>query len=244
MKKPTTIFFDLGNTLLYNRQLDDENIRIACRHGAEAFVRRGYPIRANDLAAAHFHNLTRYYAIRNSDYIEQSAELILVQTLEEFGFFNLPATDIQAAVQAFYAYTQSNWHLVDGAPALLSSLRKRRFRLGLISNASSTQDVMTLLKNHRLTEFFAAVVVSAAVGFRKPRPEIYAYALKKLNARAESSVMVGDTFIADILGAKEMGMKTVWATRYAKAGQVILPDFHADFNLDDITRLEEVLDLI
>lgn len=243
MKKPT-IFFDLGNTLLYNRQLDDENIQIACRHAADAFTRLGYQIRANDLAAAHFHNLTRYYAIRNSDYIEQSAEMILVQTLEEFGFSNLPAEDTHAAVQAFYAYTQSNWHLVDGVPDMLASLRKKNFPIGLISNASSVQDVLTLLKNHALTQYFDAVIVSAAVGFRKPRPEIYGYALKKMNARAETALMVGDTFIADILGAKEIGMKTVWATRYAKAEQVVLPDIHADFNLDDITRLEEVIELI
>ena len=56
--------------------------------------------------------------------------------------------------------------------------------------------------------------------------------------------MIGDTFIADILGAKRMGMRAVWATRYAKTDQVILPDVHADFLLDDITLLEEVLDLI
>ena len=243
MKKPT-LFFDLGNTLLYNRQLDDENIRIACRHAAEAFARLGYPIRANDLAAAHFHNLTRYYAIRNSDYIEQSAEVIFIQTLEEFGFFSLPTSDIHAAVQAFYAYTQSNWHLVAGVPALLASLREKEFPIGLISNASSVQDVLTLLKNHALTGYFDEVIVSAAVGFRKPRREIYDYALKKMNARADSSVMIGDTFIADILGAKQIGMKAVWATRYAKAGQVIIPDLHADFNLDDITRLEDVIELI
>ena len=243
MKEPT-LFFDLGNTLLYNRQLDDENIQIACRHAANAFTRLGYQIRANDLAAAHFHNLTRYYAIRNSDFIEQSAELILNQTLEEFGFFNLPAKDIQAAIRAFYAYTQSNWRLVDGVPSLLKSLRKDGYPLGLISNASSTGDVLTLLKNHRLMEYFAAIIVSADVGFRKPRREIYGCALKKLNARPESAVMIGDTFIADILGAKQIGMKAVWATRYAKAEQVVLPDIHADFNLDDITRLKEVIELI
>ena len=61
--KPMTLFFDLGNTLLYSLDPGDENIKIACVHAAAAFAELGYLIRPNDLAAAHYHNLTRYYAI-------------------------------------------------------------------------------------------------------------------------------------------------------------------------------------
>lgn len=242
--KPMTLFFDLGNTLLYSLDPGDENIKIACVHAAAAFAELGYLIRPNDLAAAHYHNLTRYYAIRDGDHIEHSAEQIFIQTLEEFGFTDLPAKDIHAAIQAFYAYTQSNWYLIDGIPELLGKLRQKGHTLGLISNASSIQDVLTQLQSHRLSDFFTSVNISAAIGFRKPRREIFEAALKNAGVEAGDAVMIGDTFIADILGAKRMGMRAVWATRYAKTDQVILPDVHADFLLDDITLLEEVLDLM
>ena len=139
---------------MYNRDPGDENIEIACVHAADAFAGLGYLIRPNDLAAAHYHNLTRYYAIRDGDHIEHSAEQIFIQTLEEFGFTDLPAKDIHTAIQAFYAYTQSSWYLIDGVPELLGALRREGHTLGLISNASSVQDVLTQLQSHRLSDFF------------------------------------------------------------------------------------------
>ena len=207
--EPLTLFFDLGNTLLYNRDPGDENIEIACVHAADAFAGLGYLIRPNDLAVAHYHNLIRYYAIRDGDHIEHSAEQIFIQTLEEFGFTDLPAKDIHTAIQAFYAYTQSSWYLIDGVPELLGALRREGHTLGLISNASSVQDVLTQLQSHRLSDFFTSVNISAAIGFRKPRREIFEAALKDVGAEAGNAVMIGDTFIADILGAKRMEMARV-----------------------------------
>ncbi|HEY9710559.1 MAG TPA: HAD family hydrolase, partial [Oculatellaceae cyanobacterium] len=45
---------------------------------------------------------------------------------------------------------------------------------------------------------------------RKPEPEIFYRALQKLRVTAEQSVFVGDHPTTDVLGAKNIGMKTVW----------------------------------
>lgn len=242
--KLETIFFDLGNTLLFNRYLNVDSIQTACHRSAEAFVSLGYRIREKDLAATHFYNLHRYYAFRDSDYIEQSAEVIFIQTLEAFGFTDVPIDHIRIAIGAFYTYTQSNWHLVPGVIAMMTTLHERNLRIGLISNASSTEDVMTLLETHGLTNYLDTITVSAEVGIRKPRIEIFEIAMQRTKARPQTSLMVGDTFIADILGAKEAGMRAVWATQYAKPGQAVPPGVRPDLELDEITRLPHVLDTL
>jgi putative hydrolase of the HAD superfamily len=84
---------------------------------------------------------------------------------------------------------------------------------------------MKLLETHGLDKFFDVVVVSAAVNKRKPSPEIFQQALKKLSVDAAETVFVGDTVDADIKGAKDMGMKTIFIERRAqKEAEQICPD--------------------
>ena len=47
------------------------------------------------------------------------------------------------------------------------------------------------------------------VGFKKPHPEIFIESLKTVNTTAEASIMIGDSFEADILGALSQGMQAI-----------------------------------
>ena len=55
----------------------------------------------------------------------------------------------------------------------------------------------------------AAAVVSAEVGFAKPRPEPFLAALRALGADPAECVFVGDNPAADVAGAAALGMRTV-----------------------------------
>ena len=57
---------------------------------------------------------------------------------------------------------------------------------------------------------FDCVVVSEAVGFRKPDKAIFKLACEKVNAAINTSVFIGDNPVADIKGAKDAGMMTVY----------------------------------
>mgnify|MGYP000138535621 CR=1 FL=1 len=48
------------------------------------------------------------------------------------------------------------------------------------------------------------------VGVKKPNPRIFHYAIDKANAVIEQSIMIGDSYEADILGAKNIGMDVVF----------------------------------
>ena len=99
--------------------------------------------------------------------------------------------------------------LFPSAMDLLQKLRGK-YRLGLITNASDKDTTWRVLRNLRLKDLFASIVISGEFGWRKPSPKIFNAALTELAVKPEYAVMVGDSFEADIIGANNLGMKTVY----------------------------------
>lgn len=58
----------------------------------------------------------------------------------------------------------------------------------------------------KLSLYFLGCISSANVGYEKPNPKIYEYALEKYN-KAKDIWMVGDSIIADVRGAENVGIK-------------------------------------
>jgi len=84
-----------------------------------------------------------------------------------------------------------------------------RYNLHIITNGFKEVQHKKL-ENSNLTKYFDRVIISEDVGFHKPAKQIYNYAMKKCKADYESSIMIGDSYDADIIGAKAVGMDTVW----------------------------------
>lgn len=61
-----------------------------------------------------------------------------------------------------------------------------------------------------IKDYFQTITSADEINIRKPHPEIYQYAFEKSDAQKENSVMIGDDWIADIVGAKEYGVKTIF----------------------------------
>jgi putative hydrolase of the HAD superfamily len=66
------------------------------------------------------------------------------------------------------------------------------------------------LKNTGLGNYFTHVFTSETIGFNKPHPEIFQWAINSVNARKKECIMVGDDFEVDILGAKSYGIDQVF----------------------------------
>ena len=118
---------------------------------------------------------------------------------------------------AVYATTQAHWLPDPHAHSVLARLRSAGYRLGIVSNAAHDDEVQTLVDRHRLRQYCDLVLTSAAAGIRKPNPRIFLLALEHREAAPAEALMVGDTLGADILGARNAGMRAVWVTRYAEA---------------------------
>jgi putative hydrolase of the HAD superfamily len=65
------------------------------------------------------------------------------------------------------------------------------------------------LENSGLDPYFDVILCSEEVGHNKPSLQIFQYALKKAGAKASDSVMIGDDFEVDIIGALNAGMQGI-----------------------------------
>jgi len=122
-----------------------------------------------------------------------------------------PAVDVAArdiydewsACQHFFMY--------DEVPDVLRQLRAAGLRIGLISN---TQRCLASFQSHfELEGLFDATLSSSDHGYMKPHPSIFEAALRQLDVVPEQAMMVGDSLLHDIVGARRMGMRAVLVSR-------------------------------
>lgn len=93
----------------------------------------------------------------------------------------------------------------------LNWLKDRGFRLASVTNRGySGPRFQEEMEELGLTQLFEHVAVSCDIGYMKPHPRLFQFALEQMGVAAEESVMVGDSLRADVEGAKTLGMTTVW----------------------------------
>jgi putative hydrolase of the HAD superfamily len=101
--------------------------------------------------------------------------------------------------------------LFPDVPATLAELARRGYRLGAITNRGyGGPKFWDEVREFGLHQAFEEIVVSCDVGYLKPHPRIYQYALERMRLEADECVMVGDSMRADVEGAKTLGMTAVW----------------------------------
>ncbi len=99
-------------------------------------------------------------------------------------------------------------HLFEGTLETLNYLQTK-YQLHIITNGfAEAQDKK--LTNSNIKHYFKTVTNSEMVGVKKPNPKIFNFALKSANATANESVMIGDSLEADIEGAQDIGMQTIF----------------------------------
>lgn len=93
----------------------------------------------------------------------------------------------------------------------LADLAKRGYRLASITNRGyGGPKFWDEVREFKLDQIFEEIVVSCDIGYLKPHPRIYQYALEKMRVEADECVMVGDSMRADVEGSKTLGMTAVW----------------------------------
>lgn len=121
---------------------------------------------------------------------------------------------------------------------LLRRLRGR-FRLGLVSNFDHDPTGRAILRRLGLDEFFEAVVLSDAIGYRKPHASLFLAALEALNVSARETLFVGDTPEADISGPNALGIDVAWID----GGNVLLPENvpAPEYRIRSLVDIERIL---
>lgn len=87
-------------------------------------------------------------------------------------------------------------------------LKSQRYRLGVISNGITIKQWEKLVRLN-VYSFFDEVITSEEVGAKKPDKLIYDVALRKMNGDPKKSIMIGNKFKEDALGAVNAGMSAI-----------------------------------
>ncbi len=120
----------------------------------------------------------------------------------------------------------------------LIELLKRGIRLGVVSDAPREQ-VWLRLCSLSLQHVFDAVVTFDDTGERKPSPAPFREVLSQLGVEPHEAFMVGDWAERDVVGGRNLGMKTVFARYGDEFGTV---ESGADYDIEDPMALVAIVD--
>ncbi len=90
-------------------------------------------------------------------------------------------------------------------------LKGRGYRLGSVTNRRwAGPRFQQEMRDLGLTDLFEVVAASCQVGYMKPDPRLFHYALDRMGIEPEEAVMVGDSLRGDVEGSQALGMTAVW----------------------------------
>jgi putative hydrolase of the HAD superfamily len=132
----------------------------------------------------------------------------------------------------------------EGVIGILDILRSKEIKLGVLSN-SFEGHARIILTNLELVQYFSSIVDCGDVNAYKPMKAPFEKVLSDLSTDSSKSIYVGDEYYADMVGAKSVGMTSVWINhrersledQVAKYGYSTTPDFV----LNSITEFIELL---
>jgi len=225
--KIKAVLFDLGNTLVYQNPYKTFQ-KILNMHGIaktiseikEAFVRaeREFnPQEHSELSAHEFYTKLNIYTLRHLG-IKGSNELRKL------------AEDID--VQWFKT---AEFYLYGDVKPVLTKLKRKGLKIGLITDGYRS-DLEKILPKLGIQKLFDVCVCADTIGKRKPNPEVFRYALNKLNVSVSEALFVGDRLDLDYLGAEKAGMIPVLIRRGNKQQQIV--------GVRCISSLEEILKIL
>ena len=148
------------------------------------------------------------------DYAADRPEEVEIATIYDTALRGLGLEVEPALIERVMELEQEGWlnsvHVGPDVVPTLKALRAHGLRLGVVSNAAYLPRLMKeQLAALGLEPYFDAVTFSSEVGIRKPHPEIYADALRKLGADPFRTLFVGDRVREDVQGPKALGMRAV-----------------------------------
>jgi|TARA_B110000438_G_C15787572_1_gene639151 putative hydrolase of the HAD superfamily len=182
---------------------------------------------------------------------EEQSYSEIVSIYEEFGWENQKVFDVfiekqighvdnkflAAGIVAYRRAREANLMVYPNVNKTLMSLAKSGIKLGVVSDAPSREAWMRIYYLN-LYHFFDVVITFDDTGERKPSSKPFQMCLDSLSLEPAHTIMVGDWPDRDVVGAKQIGMKTAFA-RYGDTFGTIHSG--ADWDLNDIYQLVMII---
>ena len=195
------IFFDLDHTLwdfdknsalTFQKIFDENNIEIEL----QKFLKIYEPLNLN------------YWKLYREDKIDKES-LRYGRLADTFKAIDYKVTDvvIHQLSEDYITFLTTYNHLFDNTIEILEYLNPN-YNLHIITNGFKEVQQGKLNKA-KIDHYFDTVTNSEMVGVKKPNPKIFHHALHLAKANPEQSIMVGDNYEADILGALNIGLDAI-----------------------------------
>ena len=203
------IGFDLFGTLVLQERFSfDQSMDALCQN----LLRSGFQLDKDRFLETYRHVNRRLMTQAVEEGRETYNRLWVAGALQALGHAIEPEDlRIERAVDAYFEPFIASCRLIPGTREMLQSLAGR-YRLALLSNFTHPPALQRILTRLRIGPFFDEILVSGQVGIRKPHPAIFAELASRLGLAAEDIIFVGDELQADIVGAQNAGLRTVWMT--------------------------------
>lgn len=109
------------------------------------------------------------------------------------------------------------------------------YKLHIITNGFA--EVQTVkLRESKMRKYFDHIITSEEAGVKKPNPRIFKFAFDKSGALPENSIMIGDDYEVDIIGAADVKMKQIFFDPYN-----LQPDVECSYRVKNLKEIEGVL---
>ena len=217
------VIFDLDNTLLDFMKMKE----VAVKSAIKGMIEAGLEI----------------------DEIESYKDIVSIY--EDFGWENQKVFDVflnktigyvdnkflAAGIVAYRRAREANLLAYPNVNRTLVSLTKLGIKLAVVSDAPSREAWMRIYYLN-LYHFFDAVITFDDSGERKPSSKPFEMALNKLQLAAKDSLMIGDWPERDVVGAKQIGMRTAFAVYGDTFGT---KNSGADWDIQDVSEIITII---
>ena len=229
MRKYTTVFWDLDQTLLdFDRSMEYALQAVFAQYG----------LKINEEMTARYSVINRSYWLRLESG-ELSKEQVTVGRFrtffEELGITHVSPEELNVDYQRELG---SVFFFMEGAKELVALLKERGYRQYVVTNGvNATQANKMRLSG--LDRIMDGVFVSELMGYPKPRKEFFDGCFAALSdVDRNKCILVGDSLTSDMRGAENAGIASCWFNPEKQEKDV---DVRTDY---EIRRREELISIL
>ena len=135
----------------------------------------------------------------------------------------------------FLDRTTRKTRLIEGAVELLEYLRPK-YKMHILSNGFREVQFKKI-ENSGLRPYFEKIILSEDAGINKPHADMFTYALKNTNSRRNQTIMIGDSWENDIVGARNSRIAQIW---FNPKRETVM-DFEPTFVVERLKEIREIL---
>ncbi|MCG9538288.1 HAD-IA family hydrolase [Vibrio parahaemolyticus] len=232
------IFFDMDETLCGTSQADK-----AAGQKFAAWIQQTYP-QISDPQAFLQRYLQGVYKKLNAEFPQLVALLPdenafrcgLIQTILAENGIHIDAEQAQQAQHYFDSARMGAFTFFPGVKEMLTDLRKH-YKLVVITNGPIFSQ-HPKLKATQMNEWVDHIIVGGEEPEEKPAASIFQKALNLVDVKPEEALHIGDSLAADIAGANNMGILSVWVNATGASNPT---EITPNFEIRETVELKEIL---